>query len=241
MKNKRKALYVYLSAALITLSAGCAKPEPDRTQQQTKAPAQTESQAEPPAVTQAQSAETTSSEQQPEENQNPMQTILQALAATTGDNGLHYNSSDPVFVWTALSHAAQADNLKNPVSEDTLKNYLHSFFEGVEDLPPVDTSVKDLVSYDEASKSYTFPPSPAPAGALILSDPEDLEDGSYKIKGEYMAKDGLAKLSGWFFFVKPSDGPYPYVVQYMENEDYLCSDIYEELQSLTAADPTSPQ
>lgn len=233
MKNKRKALWtVCLAALLISLASGCSKKDSEMTLVQTESQSQNAGTLSSDKTTEAAGSRT---------EENPMQTVLQALAVTTGDGGLHYNSGDPVFIWTALSHAVHADGQGENVPEETLRNYLSAFFEGVEDLPPLDGSVQSLVSYDEAANTYTFAPGPDPEGTLFLGEPEDLGDGSCKIKGEYMAADGWEKLSGWIFFVKPSKGAYPYVVQYMENEDYLCSDIYEELQSLTAAETTSPQ
>lgn len=240
-KNRKTLCAVCLFVLVITLSA-CSRRDSDISLTQTESKTEIKSSASNEGQPQStEPSETPLEEDSGQKEENPMQTVLQALAVTAGEDGLHYNSGDPVFIWTALSHAAQMDGLGESVPEETLKNYLSAFFEGVEELPPVDSSVQSPVSYDEAAKSYTFLQPSAPNGTLFLSEPEDLEDGSFKIQGEYMAAEGLKKLSGWYFYVKPSAGVYPYVVQYMENEDYLCSDIYEELQSLTAAETTAAQ
>lgn len=184
----------------------------------------------------------------------PMEPVLQAIIRAIAEDGYRYNSGDQHFIWRALYYAAleesqseapmtQGRDEKAPpaeirVEEQKLLLYLHAFFEDVETLPDIDESTEAYVSRE--GSQIIFQTDGEISSRLQIGEPEDLGDGSLRIKGDYLDASG-EKKSGWIFFVRPRGEGFPYVVQYLENESFMCSDIYEAMQNMTAGESSSAE
>lgn len=181
-----------------------------------------------------------------------MESALQAIIRAIAEDGYRYNSGDPHFIWRALYYAALEENQAKEdasldkvgetfpaqirVEEQTLLGYLHAFFEDVEALPDIDEATGAYVSRE--GSEIVFVTDDQVQSKLEIGTPEELGDGSLRIKGDYLDASG-EKKSGWIFIVRPQEEGFPYVVQYLENESFMCSDIYEAMQSMTAGE-TAP-
>lgn len=164
-----------------------------------------------------------------------MQPILQGMIISTDINGLKYSSSNPDFIWRCLLETTAADTTNNRyadksgnfhVPQNLLLNYLNSFFEETVELPDIPYDLSGFISYDDQAKQYIMTRPVSNPVSVTVTHVEQTDNEHSKITLQSATDSG--KLSFWYVYItRSADRAYPYVIQYVESDDYICNDILE--------------
>ena len=161
------------------------------------------------------------------------ETVLRGMVWTASEKRMVYNTADNSFAWWCLygiaAAGAEEGETEISIKTEKLKTYLSVLFEGNTSLPAIPESMSGFITPDEKNDTVVFHLSEAMEGSFTFSEPERIDETHVKIAGVW--ENGRPELTSpptvLFYLVNRTGDDYPYTVQYMETEGYICNDILE--------------
>lgn len=158
------------------------------------------------------------------------ETVLKGMVWTASEKRMVYNTADNSFAWWCLygiagTGAAQGQT-EVSVKTGKLKEYMSVLFEGKTELPAIPESMAGFIVPDEKDDAVVFHIEGAFDGSFTFSEPEPVDEDHVKITGTWNTEE-TDPPAIQFYLVNRAGDDYPYTVQYMEMEGYVCNDILE--------------
>lgn len=161
--------------------------------------------------------------------------VLKGMVWTASVKRMVYNTADNSFVWWCLYGIAGAGAERGEeeitVKTENLEAYTSVLFEGKTVLPAIPESMAGFIVPDEKNNSVVFHMEDKIDGSFNFSEPERIDENHVKITGtwttEKMTTEKTDPPAIQFYLVNRTGAEYPYTVQYMEMEGYICNDIVE--------------
>lgn len=158
------------------------------------------------------------------------ETVLKGMVWTASEKRMVYNTADNSFAWWCLygiagTGAAQGET-EVSVKTGKLKEYMSVLFEGKTELPAIPESMAGFIVPDEKDDAVIFHIEGAIDGSFTFSEPEPVDEDHVKITGTWNTEE-TDPPAIQFYLVNRAGDDYPYTVQYMEMEGYVCNDILE--------------